>query len=363
MKAIMSKVNSNLKSILDVLEKDVKKLEKTMNATKNGDKQVKIKKNLILRKALLRYYKDKFNDVINNAERELSNYISIVDDTAFAERVFDLKNNELVNIQELLSDVTDDNLKEDIMDTYSQFAGSVVEERLVGSEIPEFSPSSTVTEGPVELNEKDETDENDYYGSFGSYVGEQISEEVEMKITDEDGNELYGSDVEESHGSNVEGKLVEDDEDEEDHGSNVEGKLVAEDEDEEDHGSNVPGKMDASQVAGKLVEDDEDEEDHGSNVEGKLVAEDEDEEDHSSDVEGKIDASQVAGKLVVDEDDEESSYGSNVPEDERKKLFPGSTVPGKTEGSKIAGKIVEDDEDEEDHGSNVAGKMSSKESK
>jgi hypothetical protein len=285
MKEIKIKIDSQLDSILSMIEKEIKEFEDIIKNAKDGDKKVQAKKTIIIYKALYKYYSDKFKAIQENAEKELSNYIRIVDDAASDERVFEVGKSELVDLSDLLKDVADENVKEEILDSLGQFAGSTVGDRFIGSNIPDMAPSSNVQD--------DISDEED-----NTYtINNDDIKKVDIKKIDEE--------IEEQHGSNVEGELT---------GSSVEGETI---------GSNVEGEKNASDVAGEKV---------ASDVEGEIVG---------SNVAGDIVGSTVEGDIVKEKNDENKLYSSNVEGD-----IVGSSVEGEIVGSSVEGSLA--DEDEED---------------
>jgi hypothetical protein len=285
MKEIKIKIDSQLDSILSMIEKEIKEFEDIIKNAKDGDKKVQAKKTIIIYKALYKYYSDKFKAIQENAEKELSNYIRIVDDAASDERVFEVGKSELVDLSDLLKDVADENVKEEILDSLGQFAGSTVGDRFIGSNIPDMAPSSNVQD--------DISDEED-----NTYtINNDDIKKVDIKKIDEE--------IEEQHGSNIEGELT---------GSSVEGETI---------GSNVEGEKNASDVAGEKV---------ASDVEGEIVG---------SNVAGDIVGSTVEGDIVKEKNDENKLYSSNVEGD-----IVGSSVEGEIVGSSVEGSLA--DEDEED---------------
>ena len=285
MKEIKIKIDSQLDSILSMIEKEIKEFEDIIENAKDGDKKVQAKKTIIIYKALYKYYSDKFKAIQENAEKELSNYIRIVDDAASDERVFEVGKSELVDLSDLLKDVADENVKEEILDSLGQFAGSTVGDRFIGSNIPDMAPSSNVQD--------DISDEED-----NTYtINNDDIKKVDIKKIDEE--------IEEQHGSNVEGELT---------GSNIEGETI---------GSNVEGEKNASDVAGEKV---------ASDVEGEIVG---------STVAGDIVGSTVEGEIVQEKNDENKLHSSNVEGD-----TVGSSVEGEIVGSSVEGNLA--DEDEED---------------
>ena len=305
MKEIKIKVDSQLDSILSMIEKEIEEFEDIIKNTKDGDKKVQAKKTIIIYKALYKYYSDKFRDIQNNAEKELSNYIRIVDDAASDERVFEVGKTELVDLSDLLRDVTDENVKEEIMESLGQYAGSTVGDRFIGSNIPDMTASSNVTDDISNVEDNTYTIDN-----------ENIKK-VDIKKIDEEIDEQHGSSVAgDMTGSNVEGEMV---------GSSVEGELV---------GSNVAGEMTGSSVEGEIG---------GSNVEGELVGSNVEGDKTASHVEGELVASDVKGEVVESDEEETEEHGSNVEGD-----LVGSNVAGEMVGSSVEGNLAEDDEEDED---------------
>ncbi len=295
MKEIKIKIDSQLDSILSMIEKEIKEFEDIIENAKDGDKKVQAKKTIIIYKALYKYYSDKFKAIQENAEKELSNYIRIVDDAASDERVFEVGKSELVDLSDLLKDVADENVKEEILESFGQFAGSTVGDRFIGSNIPDMAPSSNVQD--------DISDEED-----NTYtINNDDIKKVDIKKIDEE--------IEEQHGSNVEGELT---------GSSVEGELTGSNVEGETIGSNVEGEKNASDVAGEKV---------ASDVEGEIVG---------STVAGDIVGSTVEGEIVQEKNDENKLHSSNVEGD-----TVGSSVEGEIVGSSVEGNLADEDEDDD----------------
>ena len=292
MKEIKIKVDNKLDSILSMLEKEIEEFENIIKTSKDGDKKVQAKKTIIVYKALYKYYRDKFKDIQENAEKELSNYIRIVDDAASDERVFEVGKSELVDLTDLFKDVTDENVKDEIMESLGQYAGSSVGDRFIGSNIPDMRAASNVPDDISDI-------EDNTYSINKEDIKKVDIKQIDEEIEDQHGSSVAGdttaSDVAgEMTGSSVEGKII--NVEEEQYGSNVEGETVASNVAGETTASDVAGETTASNVAGEITSSDVAGEITASNVAGETTA---------SNVAGEIVASSVAGKLVEPEDEDD----------------------------------------------------------
>jgi hypothetical protein len=292
MKEVKIKVDNKLDSILSMLEKEIEEFENIIKTSKDGNKKVQAKKTIIVYKALYKYYRDKFKDIQENAEKELSNYIRIVDDAASDERVFEVGKSELVDLTDLFKDVTDENVKDEIMESLGQYAGSSVGDRFIGSNIPDMRAASNVPDDISDI------EDNTY-----SINKEDITK-VDIKQIDEEIEEQHGSSVAgNTTASDVAGETTASDVAGETVGSSVEGKIS--NVEEEQYGSNVEGETIASNVAGEMTASDVAGETTASNVAGEITSSDVAGETTASNVEGEIVGSSVAGKLVELEDDDD----------------------------------------------------------
>ena len=216
MEEINLKIDAMLNEILSMLDKEIERLEKLLKNTDDVNKKAQIKKTVILYKALFKYYSKSFKDLEKNLQGELSHYLNIVDTSAGCERVID-QSEKIFDVKELLKDVTIQDLRDEIKDTFGKLAGSNVGEVSPGSNIPELQMGSRVDEDgnlpegeDITYEHSDESYDEMFIGSnvpekpIGSKVNSEASSRISEKELGSKVNSEYGSKVSEKvFGSNV----------------------------------------------------------------------------------------------------------------------------------------------------------------
>ena len=229
MEEINLKIEAMLNEILMMLDKEIERFEKVLKTTTDANKKAQIKKTVILYKALFKYYSNSFKDIEKNLQGELSHYLNIVDTSAGCERVID-QSEEIFDVKELLKDVTSQDLRNEIKDTFGKLAGSTVGEVSPGSNIPELQMISRVDEDgnlpegeDITYEHSDESYDEMFIGSTvpekkmesrinSEAIGSKVNSEKKMPKTKIQGSskvseKVFGSKVNSEHGSKVSEKV------------------------------------------------------------------------------------------------------------------------------------------------------------